>query len=110
MIATSTLVMFGLIYLNNYSFEHVFFSETRTCMALVIGASMVIVVLIPHHSIAIPTSRSAGPHSSTPLSRSALPITLTDDSDIAAAANIGVSNMPNAGYRTPAAMGTPAAL
>ena len=29
MIATSTLVMFGLMYLNTYAFDHVWFSETR---------------------------------------------------------------------------------
>ncbi len=29
MIATSTVVMFGLMYLNTYAADHVFFSETR---------------------------------------------------------------------------------
>jgi len=29
MISTSTLVMFGLMYLNTYALDHVFFSETR---------------------------------------------------------------------------------
>ena len=45
MIATSTLVMFGLMYLNTYAIDHVFFSETRAYMALVMGASMAIVML-----------------------------------------------------------------
>ena len=45
MIATSTLVMLGLMYLNTYALDHVFFSETRTYMALVMGASMAIVML-----------------------------------------------------------------
>lgn len=45
MIATSTLVMFGLMYLNTYQLNHVFFSETRAYMALVMGASMAIVML-----------------------------------------------------------------
>ena len=45
MIATSTLVMFGLMYLNTYQLDHVFFSETRTYMALVMGAAMAIVML-----------------------------------------------------------------
>lgn len=45
MIATSTAVMFGLMYLNTYSFDHVFFSETRLYMAFVMGASMAIVML-----------------------------------------------------------------
>lgn len=45
MIATSTVVMFGLMYLNTYQFEHVFFSETRLYMALLMGATMAIVML-----------------------------------------------------------------
>ncbi|WP_313027623.1 DUF305 domain-containing protein [Pseudomonas lopnurensis] len=45
MIATSTLAMFGLMYLNVYRLEHVLFSETRAYMALVMGASMAIVML-----------------------------------------------------------------
>ncbi|MHA6344297.1 DUF305 domain-containing protein [Roseivivax sp. CAU 1761] len=45
MIATSTLVMFGLMYLNTYAFEHVFFSETRTYMALLMGATMAVIML-----------------------------------------------------------------
>lgn len=35
MIATSTAVMLGLMYLNTYQFDHVYFSETRAYMALV---------------------------------------------------------------------------
>ena len=34
MIATSTVVMFGLMYLNTYLWTHVFWSETRAYMAL----------------------------------------------------------------------------
>ncbi|HXV84333.1 MAG TPA: DUF305 domain-containing protein [Candidatus Binatia bacterium] len=45
MIATSTVVMFGLMYLNSYQLDHVFFSETRTYMALVMGASMAVIML-----------------------------------------------------------------
>ncbi|WP_265500057.1 DUF305 domain-containing protein [Paracoccus beibuensis] len=45
MIATSTVVMFGLMYLNTYAFEHVFFSETRTYMALLMGAVMAVIML-----------------------------------------------------------------
>lgn len=45
MIATSTLVMFGLMYLNTYALDHIFFSETRAYMALVMCASMAIVML-----------------------------------------------------------------
>jgi hypothetical protein len=45
MIATSTVVMMVLMYLNTYQMEHVFFSETRAYMALVMGASMAIIML-----------------------------------------------------------------
>jgi uncharacterized protein (DUF305 family) len=45
MIATSTVVMFGLMYLNTYRLEHVFWSETRAYMALVMGAAMAVVML-----------------------------------------------------------------
>lgn len=45
MIATSTLVMFGLMYLNTYQLSHVYFSETRAFMALVMGATMAIIML-----------------------------------------------------------------
>lgn len=108
MVATSTLLMFGLMYLNTYELDHVFFSETRANMAIVMGAAMAIVMLgfmshmlenravnlvillscalifgvslwsvrsqatvdqvsymkamIPHHSIAIMTSRRARIH------------------------------------------------
>ncbi|MGY0587650.1 MAG: DUF305 domain-containing protein [Paraglaciecola chathamensis] len=46
MIATSTLVMFGLMYLNSYQLSHVFFSETRTYMAIYMGAAMALVMLL----------------------------------------------------------------
>ena len=42
--------------------------------------------------------------------RSALPMTLTEDSAMASAATMGESSSPNTGYSTPAAIGTPAAL
>ncbi|MBZ4689303.1 MAG: hypothetical protein JG765_554 [Cereibacter sp.] len=45
MIATSTLVMYGLMYLNTYSADHVYFSETRAYMALLMGAVMAMVML-----------------------------------------------------------------
>lgn len=41
----STLVMFGLMYLNTYEADHIFFSETRAYMAIVMGATMAIVML-----------------------------------------------------------------
>jgi len=46
MIATSTLVMFILMYLNTYALDHLFFSETRAYMALLMGATMGIVMLL----------------------------------------------------------------
>ena len=49
-------------------------------------------------------------HSDCRFSRRALVTTLTDDSAMAAAAIIGESRMPKTGYRSPAAIGTPAAL
>jgi hypothetical protein len=45
MIATSTVVMFGLMYLNTYQLDHVFYSETRTYMALLMGATMAVIML-----------------------------------------------------------------
>jgi hypothetical protein len=45
MIITSTAVMFGLMYLNTYAWEHVFFSETRAYMAVVMGATMAVIML-----------------------------------------------------------------
>ncbi len=45
MIATSTVVMFVLMYLNTYQTDHVFYSETRAYMALVMGAAMAVVML-----------------------------------------------------------------
>lgn len=45
MIATSTIVMFGLMYLNTYLLSHIFWSETRFYMALLMGATMAIVML-----------------------------------------------------------------
>lgn len=46
MIATSTLFMFCLMYLNTYALDHVYFSETRTWMALYMGAAMAIIMLL----------------------------------------------------------------
>lgn len=46
MIGTSTAVMFALMYLNTYSIDHVFWSETRFWMAFVMGAVMAVVMLL----------------------------------------------------------------
>ena len=45
MIAVSTVVMFGLMYLNTYALDHVFYSQTRMWMALVMGAVMAVIML-----------------------------------------------------------------
>lgn len=45
MIVTSTVVMYGLMYLNTFAYEHVFWSETRAWMALLMGATMAIIML-----------------------------------------------------------------
>jgi len=45
MIATSTVVMLGLMYLNTYASDHVFWSETRFYMALIMGATMAVIML-----------------------------------------------------------------
>lgn len=46
MVATSTLLMYGLMYLNTYSLDHVAFSQTRARMAVVMGAAMAIGMLL----------------------------------------------------------------
>lgn len=45
MIAASTFVMFGLMYLNTYQLDHVVFSETRAYMGLIMGTAMAAVML-----------------------------------------------------------------
>lgn len=45
MVLTSTIIMLILMYLNAYSIDHVFFSETRLYMALIMGGVMAIVML-----------------------------------------------------------------
>ena len=45
MILTSTLVMFGLTYLNSYELSHVRWSETRFYMVFYMGAAMALIML-----------------------------------------------------------------
>ncbi|UTS80786.1 DUF305 domain-containing protein [Phaeobacter piscinae] len=45
MIAVSTILMLGLMYLNTFLTGHVFWSETRAYMAVVMGAAMAFVML-----------------------------------------------------------------
>ncbi|QFG46998.1 DUF305 domain-containing protein [Lapidilactobacillus dextrinicus] len=46
MIAVSTLIMYGLMFLNIFSFAHVHISLTRIYMALMMGAAMAIIMLL----------------------------------------------------------------
>lgn len=45
MIATSTVVMYALMYVMTYAFEHVFWSESRAWMALIMGSTMAVIML-----------------------------------------------------------------
>lgn len=46
MIVTSSVVMFGLMYLNTYALDHVLFSQTRAWMAVLMGATMAAIMLL----------------------------------------------------------------
>ena len=46
MIVVSATLMFGLMYLNTYQLDHIYFSETRAYMALVMGATMAVIMLV----------------------------------------------------------------
>ena len=46
MIGVSTVIMFGMMHLNVYSIDHLFFSRTRVFMALMMGAVMAIIMLL----------------------------------------------------------------
>ncbi|CEG22778.1 hypothetical protein BN1080_01713 [Planococcus massiliensis] len=46
MIVTSTFLMYWLMFLNVFQFEHITFSETRIYMALIMGSVMAIVMLL----------------------------------------------------------------
>ena len=45
MIAAGTVLMLGAMYLNTYQLDHIFFSETRTYMGLLMGAIMAALML-----------------------------------------------------------------
>ena len=45
MIATSMVVMYGVMYVNTYQLSHVEWSETRFFMTLLMGSTMAIVML-----------------------------------------------------------------
>lgn len=46
MIIVSTIIMFGMMYLNVYEISHIFFSQTRAFMALMMGSMMTIIMLL----------------------------------------------------------------
>lgn len=46
MVATSTVIMFFLMYANTYDADHFFWSETRFWMMFVMGAMMMVVMLL----------------------------------------------------------------
>ncbi|GMA46145.1 hypothetical protein GCM10025854_26990 [Tetragenococcus muriaticus] len=46
MILVSTVIMYGLMYLNVFQLDHIFLSQTRLYMALIMGATMAIVMLL----------------------------------------------------------------
>lgn len=46
MIASSMVAMYAFTYLNTYEFAHVFFSETRLYMTVMMGASMAVIMLV----------------------------------------------------------------
>lgn len=45
MIVVSTVLMFGLMYLNTFAVDHVEYSQTRMWMAVLMGAAMAIVMM-----------------------------------------------------------------
>ena len=46
MILVSTVVMFGMMYLNVFQCDHIFYSQTRLFMALMMGAVMAMIMLL----------------------------------------------------------------
>lgn len=45
MIVVSTAIMYALMYLNVYAWDHLYFSQTRLFMALIMGSIMALVML-----------------------------------------------------------------
>lgn len=46
MIAVSTVIMYGLMFLNVFQLDHIYSSQTRMYMALIMGSAMAIVMLL----------------------------------------------------------------
>lgn len=50
MVASSAVLMYGLTYLNTYTADHVFWSETRLYMVCIMGSAMAMLMLgFMHH-------------------------------------------------------------
>ena len=45
MIVTASVLMFGLMYLNTYQLDHVWFSQTRLFMTMIMAGAMTLVML-----------------------------------------------------------------
>jgi len=59
MIAVSTIVMYGLMYLNTWALDQVFFNQTRAWMALQTGAVMAVIMARKISQFANPRNRSS---------------------------------------------------
>ncbi|GLB62083.1 DUF305 domain-containing protein [Cytobacillus sp. NCCP-133] len=46
MIVVSTFIMYWLMFLNVFQFDHIFYSQTRVFMALIMGSIMAVVMLL----------------------------------------------------------------
>lgn len=46
MIVVSTIIMYGLMFLNVFQIDHIYNSQTRMYMALIMGSAMAIVMLL----------------------------------------------------------------
>ncbi|NKI34360.1 DUF305 domain-containing protein [Wenzhouxiangella sp. XN79A] len=60
MIVSSMLVMFGLMYLHTYAFEHARWSETRAFMTVIMGGGMVLVMFAFMRSMYASTIANVG--------------------------------------------------
>jgi hypothetical protein len=60
MILASTVAMFVLMYLNTYALDHIYWSETRTWMALLMGATMAAIMMAFMHGMYANTKTNAG--------------------------------------------------
>jgi hypothetical protein len=61
MILTSTIVMFALMYINTFALEHLFWSETRVSIAILMGATMAVIML--SFMLSMYSSKSFAPNS-----------------------------------------------